>query len=154
VVSSAPAPETSPSETSPPEKAKAREAKRARPPAETMSKELTAIGVDPSIIGNRGGELVSAWEEFGWVGEGIRTKNIDQMKEDVERELNKVQAGGWLSRLEEEDDRIEAIKTGLDKCIEECEELDGLFTLYLVELGVGHFQSTARGLLTNNTDSE
>ncbi|EKD20372.1 exocyst complex component Sec3 [Drepanopeziza brunnea f. sp. 'multigermtubi' MB_m1] len=151
VVSVPPVQEISPPETSPPEKAKAREAKRARPPAETMSKELTAIGVDPSIIGDRGGELVSAWEEFGWVGEGIRTKNIDQMKEDVERELNKIQAGGWLSRLEEEDDRIEAIKTGLDRCIEECEELDGLFTLYLVELGtlnedVAYIEAQSQGL--------
>lgn len=133
-----PAPTISLPETSAPEKAKVREVKRAKPPAETMAKELTAIGIDPSIIGTKGGELVSAWEEFGWVGEGMRTKNIDQMRDDVERELNKVQAGSWLSRLEEEDDRIEAIKSGLDKCIEECEELDGLFTLYLVELGVSN----------------
>lgn len=136
----------SPQDGTPPEKAKARETKRARPPAETMSKELAAIGVDPGILGDRGGELVAAWEEFGWVGEGIRTKNIDQMKDEVERELNKIQAGGWLSRLEEEDDRIEAIKTGLDKCIEECEELDGLFTLYLVELGVSTIFQIARPL--------
>jgi len=149
--SSLEAPVAPPQESTPPEKAKAREAKRARPPAETMSKELAAIGVDPSIIGDRGGELVAAWEEFGWVGEGIRTKNIDQMKDEVERELNKIQAGGWLSRLEEEDDRIEAIKTGLDKCIEECEELDGLFTLYLVELGtlnedVAYIEAQSQGL--------
>ncbi|KAH7342980.1 exocyst complex component Sec3-domain-containing protein [Rhexocercosporidium sp. MPI-PUGE-AT-0058] len=138
-------------ESAPPEKVKAREPKRARPPAETMSKELAAIGIDPSILGDRGGELVAAWEEFGWVGDGIRTKNIDQMKDEVERELNKIQAGGWLSRLEEEDDRIEAIKTGLDKCIEECEELDGLFTLYLVELGtlnedVAYIEAQSQGL--------
>ncbi|KAH7419038.1 exocyst complex component Sec3-domain-containing protein [Cadophora sp. MPI-SDFR-AT-0126] len=144
-------PVPAPQESTPPEKAKAREVKRARPPAETMSKELAAIGVDPSILGDRGGELVSAWEEFGWVGEGIRTKNIEQMKDEVERELNKIQAGGWLSRLEEEDDRIEAIKTGLDKCIEECEELDGLFTLYLVELGtlnedVAYIEAQSQGL--------
>ncbi|PVH89930.1 hypothetical protein DL98DRAFT_476429 [Cadophora sp. DSE1049] len=149
--SSLEAPVPVPQESTPPEKAKAREAKRARPPAETMSNELAAIGVDPSILGDRGGELVAAWEEFGWVGEGIRTKNIDQMKDEVERELNKIQAGGWLSRLEEEDDRIEAIKTGLDKCIEECEELDGLFTLYLVELGtlnedVAYIEAQSQGL--------
>lgn len=132
-----PAPPTQ--ETAPPEKAKTREAKRARAPAEVMAKELAVIGIDPTMIGDRGADLVTAWDEFGWVGDGIRTKNIDQMRDEVDRELNKVQAGGWLSRLEEEDDRIEAIKTGLDKCIEECEELDGLFTLYLVELGVSHF---------------
>ncbi len=135
--------------TSPPqgtlsiEKAKPREAKKSKPPSETMAKELESIGIDPSVLGGRGGELVSAWEEFGWVGEGIRTKNIDQMNEEVERELNRIQAGGWLNRLEEEDDRIEGIKQGLDKCIDECDELDGLLTLYLVELSVGQI-STSR----------
>lgn len=118
------------------EKSQTREVKRIKSPAETMAKELASLGIDPAILGGRGGELVAAWEEFGWVGEGIRTKSIDQMKEEVERELNRIQAGGWLKMLDEEDERIEAIKQGLDKCIEECEELDGLLTLYSVELGV------------------
>jgi len=119
-----------------PEKSQTREVKRIKSPAETMAKELASLGIDPVILGGRGGELVAAWEEFGWVGEGIRTKNIDQMKDEVERELNKIQAGGWLKMLDEEDERIEAIKQGLDKCIEECDELDGLLTLYSVELSV------------------
>ena len=118
------------------EKAKIREVRRPKPASEIMQKELASLGIDPSILDGRGNDLVNAWEEFGWVGEGVHTKNIDQMKEEVERELNKIQAGGWLSRLEEEDERVEAIKKGLDKCMEECDELDGLLTLYLVELGV------------------
>jgi len=66
------------------------------------------------------------------------------MKEEVDRELNRMQAGGWLKMMDEEDERIQAIKDGLDKTIEECDELDGLLTLYLVELGVSflHFYST------------
>jgi hypothetical protein len=119
-----------------PEKPKAREVKRPKPASETMQKELASLGIDPIILGGSGNDLVSAWDEFGWVGEGVHTKNIDQMREEIERELNKVQAGGWLSRLEEEDERVEAIQKGLDNCIDECDELDGLLTLYLVELGV------------------
>jgi hypothetical protein len=80
------------------------------------------------------------------VGEGVRTKNIDQMKDEAERKLNSIQAGGWLKMLEEEDERIEAIKQGLDKCMEECDELDGLLTLYSVEMSV-RFQS---GIFFNN----
>lgn len=124
------------------EVSKPREAKRPKPASEIMQKELTALGVDPGILNGRGNELVQAWDEFGWVGEGVHMKNIDRMKEEVERELNKVQAGGWLSRLEEEDERVEAIKGGLDKCMDECDELDGLLTLYLVELGVSHSGAT------------
>jgi hypothetical protein len=118
------------------EKPTIREAKRAKPASETMQKELASLGIDPIILGGRGNDLVAAWDEFGWVGEGVHTKNIDHMKEEIERELNKVQAGGWLNRLEEEDERVEAIKTGLDKCIDECDELEALLTLYLVELSV------------------
>jgi hypothetical protein len=125
-----------PKEKTVPEKAQTREVKRIKSPAETMAKELASLGIDPAILGGRGGELVAAWEEFGWVGEGIRTKNIDQMKDEVERELDRIQAGGWLKMLDQEDERIEAVKQGLDKCIEECDELDGLLTLYSVELGV------------------
>ena len=58
------------------------------------------------------------------------------MKDDIERELNKAQIGGWLSRLDEEDERVGAIKKGFDLCIAECDELDRLLTLYGVELGV------------------
>ena len=123
-------------ESSLPEKSKIREVRRPKPASEIMQKELASLGIDPSILNGRGNDLVNAWEEFGWVGEGVHTKNIDQMKEEVDRELNKIQAGGWLSRLEEEDERVEAIKKGLDKCMDECDELDGLLTLYLVELGV------------------
>jgi hypothetical protein len=123
-----------------PEKSQTREVKRIKSPAETMATELASLGIDPAILGGRGGELVSAWEEFGWVGEGVRTKNIDQMKDEAERKLNSIQAGGWLKMLEEEDERIEAIKQGLDKCMEECDELDGLLTLYSVEMSV-RFQS-------------
>ena len=119
-----------------PEKPKTREVKRPKPASEIMQKELASIGVDPSILGGRGNDLVAAWDEFGWVGEGVHTKNIDQMRDEVERELNRVQAGGWLNRLEEEDDRVDAIQKGLDKVANECDELDGLLTLYLVELGV------------------
>jgi hypothetical protein len=118
------------------DKPKSREPRRPKPVSETMQKELASLGVDSTILGGRGSDLVELWEQFGWVGDGIRTKNMDQMQDELDRELNKVQAGGWLSRMDEEDDRIEGIKSGLDKCIEECEELDGLLTLYSVELSV------------------
>jgi hypothetical protein len=118
-----------------PEKAK-RETRRQKPTSELTQKHLASLGVDPSILDGKGAEFANLLDEFGWAGEGIRSRNIDQMRDDIERELNTTQAGGWLSRLEEEDDRVEAIKKGLDVCIAECDELDGLLTLYGVELGV------------------
>jgi len=124
------------------DKAKAREPRRPKPPSETMQKELASLGVEPSILSGRGSELVDLWEQFGWVGEGIRSKNIDQMQDEIERELNKAQAGGWMSRIDEEDERVAAVMKGLDKTIEECDELDGLLTLYNVELSVSYIPPT------------
>ncbi|PQE16914.1 exocyst complex component Sec3 protein [Rutstroemia sp. NJR-2017a BBW] len=133
------------------EKPKAREARRPKPASETMQKELASLGIDPSFLDGRGSDLVNAWDDFGWVGEGVHSKSIDMLKDDIERELNKVQAGGWLNRLDEEDERVEGIKNGLDKCMEECDELDGLLTLYLVELGtlnedIAYIEAQSQGL--------
>lgn len=118
------------------EKPKVKEVKRLKPTSEIMQKELASLGIDHSYLGGRGSDLVAAWDEFGWVGEGVHTKSIDHMKEEIERELNKIQAGGWLSRLDEEDERIADIHKLIDRTIYECDELDGLLTLYRVELSV------------------
>ncbi|QSZ30738.1 hypothetical protein DSL72_000296 [Monilinia vaccinii-corymbosi] len=133
------------------DKPKTREPRRPKSASEAMQKELASLGIDPSFFDGRGSDLVNAWDEFGWVGEGVHTKVIDTLKDDVERELNKVQAGGWLNRLEEEDERVEAIKKGLDTCMDECDELDGLLTLYLVELGtlnedIAYIEAQSQGL--------
>lgn len=106
------------------------------PPRITMAKEIENLGIDPNILGDRGGDLVEAWDQFGFVGKGIRNISVDKMLDDANRELNKIRTGGWLKLLEDEDERIAAIQDGLDNCIAECDELDGLLTLYSVELGV------------------
>lgn len=134
-----------------PEKTKAREVRRQKPASERTQTEFASLGLDPSILDGKGTEFIALLDEFGWVEEGVYTKNIESMKDEFEREINKAQAGGWLNRLEEEDDRISSIKEGIDKCIAECDEMDGLLTLYGVELGVSVLTIYIRyGLLTLN----
>ena len=100
-------------------------------------KYLTTLGVDPAILDNRSAEFGRWLDYFGWVpGEQMRSRNYDDMKVDIERELNRAQAGGWLARFREEDERVDGIKKGIDLAINECEELDNLLTLYSVELSV------------------
>jgi exocyst complex component 1 len=102
------------------------------------SKYLATLGVDPSILDTRSAEFTKWLDYFGWVpGDQMRSRNFDEMKADIDRELNKAQAGGWLARFREEDERVGAIKKGLDLAMTECEELDNLLTLYSVELSVG-----------------
>lgn len=100
-------------------------------------KYLTTLGVDPSILDNKTAQFTEWLDFFSWVpGDKMRTLNSDEMKFDIERELNKAQAGGWLARFQEEDERVDAIKTGIDAAVDECDELDNLLTLYTVELSV------------------
>lgn len=133
-----------------PEKAKGRESKSlTRATADRVHKELEHMGVDPSIVNDKGIEFMSILEEYGWVGEGVHTKNIVELQSEIERDLDKAQAAGWVDRMAEEDDRIEAITKGIDKVLGESDELDGLLTLYSVELGV----SSALYFLLQNPDA-
>ena len=101
------------------------------------AKYLAAMGIDSSFLDDREGQFGYWLDYFGWVpSEQMRSKNIGDVKFDIEREINRAQAGGWLTRFREEDERVEAIKTGIDVSVAECEELDNLLTLYSVELSV------------------
>lgn len=102
------------------------------------AKYLATLGVDPAILDQRGNDFTRWLDFFGWLpGERMRSINVEELKIDIDRELNRAQAGGYLARFQEEDERVEAIKTGIDASVAECEELDNLLTLYSVELSVG-----------------
>ncbi|KPM34752.1 hypothetical protein AK830_g11832 [Neonectria ditissima] len=115
-------------------------------------KYLRTLGVDPTLLDDRSEEFCTWLDHFGWIpGEQMRTRNVDEMKIDLERELNKAQAGGWLARWREEDERVEAIKRGMDLAMAECEELDNLLTLYSVELStlsedISYIEAQGQGL--------
>ncbi|TPX18821.1 uncharacterized protein E0L32_011500 [Thyridium curvatum] len=116
------------------------------------AKYLATLGVDPSLMNTKTGEFTKWLDYFGWVPGGqMRGHNYEEMRLDVERELNKAQAGGWLARFREEDERVGAIKKGIDVAIAECEELDNLLTLYSVELStlsddISYIEAQGQGL--------
>ncbi|OTB00278.1 hypothetical protein M426DRAFT_324426 [Hypoxylon sp. CI-4A] len=116
------------------------------------TKYLSTLGIDTSLLGDSTSEFARWLDHFGWVpGEQMRSRNSEEMKLDIDRELNKAQAGGWVVRFQEEDDRVEAIKRGLDVAISECDELDNLLTLYSVELStlsddIAYIEAQGQGL--------
>ncbi|KAH6843169.1 exocyst complex component Sec3-domain-containing protein [Chaetomium sp. MPI-CAGE-AT-0009] len=116
------------------------------------TKYLATLGIDPSLMDNRTNEFAKWLDYFGWVpGEKMRSRNFDEMRTDLDRELSKAQAGGWLARFQEEDERVEAIKRGIDLSISECDELDNLLTLYSVELStlsddIAYIEAQGHGL--------
>lgn len=115
-------------------------------------KYLTSLGVDPTLLDNRSVEFSKWLDHFNWVpGAQMRSKNFDDLRIDIDRELNKAQAGGWLARFREEDERVEGIKKGIDLSIQECEEMDNLLTLYSVELStlsddIAYIEAQGQGL--------
>ncbi|KAM0248265.1 hypothetical protein ACHAQJ_009531 [Trichoderma viride] len=93
------------------------------------------LGVDPNMLDDRSEEFGKWLDFFGWVpGDQMHCLSMDDISNDLDRELNTVQAGGWLARFQEEDERVNTIKRGIDLAMGECEELDNLLTLYSVEL--------------------
>lgn len=123
-----------------PEQSKEPAKEEARPSASAGNdaKYLQSLGIDANILDERSQEFGKWLDYFGWIpGDQMRNRNVEEMKFDLDRELNKAQAGGWLARFREEDERVDGIKRGIDIAITECEELDNLLTLYSVELSVG-----------------
>jgi hypothetical protein len=116
------------------------------------AKYLQSLGINPTVLDDRSEEFSKWLDYFGWVpGKAMRMINIDDLKTDLDREINKAQAGGWLARFEEEDERVDAIKTGIDVAMTECEELDNLLTLYAVELStlsedIAYIEAQGQGL--------
>ncbi|KAJ2904691.1 uncharacterized protein MKZ38_007432 [Zalerion maritima] len=115
-------------------------------------KYLQALGMDVSILDKSGKEFTHWLDYFHWVpGDDMRGVNFEDVKTDLERETNKAQAGGWVARFQEEDERVDAIKSGLDVSMAECDELDNLLTLYSVELAtlqddIAYIEAQGQGL--------
>ena len=100
------------------------------------TKYLTMLNIDSTLLEGRGLDFESALGDFGWGNNLTQSQKLEAMEAEVRRELGRVEAGSWLGHLEQKDDRVETVEKMLDKAIAECEEFEGLLTLYGVELSV------------------
>ncbi len=110
---------------------------------------ISKLGIDPSIMDERGLGFESLLTELGWGDNAITSKHIETLEMDIKREIARVEAGSWLNHLEQKDDRVEAVERMLDRAIAECEEMEGLLTLYNVELSVSRNQPRAHSFFTD-----
>lgn len=79
--------------------------------------------------------------DFGWGEEETVTTSYEELHSAIKKDLAKVETGSWLGNFEHNDERVATVGNMLDKAIAECEEFDGLLTLYNVELGVSNPES-------------
>lgn len=116
------------------------EVRRKRRRSNQQMTNISRLGIDPNVLDERGLEFETLLSEFGWCSSELSAKNIESLESDIKREIARVEAGSWLNHLEQKDDRVEAVEKLLDRAIAECDELEGLLTLYNVELGVSYIR--------------
>jgi hypothetical protein len=78
-------------------------------------------------------------------------QKIEDLEADIRREIGRVEATSWLGNLEQQEGKVEQLAVLIDKTIEECEELEGLLTLYSHELNtlnddVAYIETQSQGL--------
>jgi len=125
-------PERSPT----PEKARSRSPQRRKKQRQEadIAKYSSSLGIDPRIFEGRGAEFNDLLTEFGWNGKLDSKQKISDLEAQVRREIGRAQATGWLGHVEQQESKVQELAKAFDRAIEECEELDGLFTLYSHEL--------------------
>lgn len=96
---------------------------------------LRSLDIDPRLLDGRGLEFESILTDFGWGVGVLKGRQLEDLEADLKRELGRIEAGSWLGHLEQKDDRVDLVDQMLDRAIGECDELEGLLTLYAVELG-------------------
>ncbi|MCJ1391095.1 hypothetical protein MMC18_003957 [Xylographa bjoerkii] len=115
------------------------------------AKYAKALRIDHNLLEGRTIDIESILTDFGWGdGEVVKT-TYDDLQNAIKRDLAKVETGSWLGSFEHTDERVAIVSSMLDKAIVECEELDGLLTLYNVELGtlgedVAYIEAQSQGL--------
>ena len=136
IVPSLPALEGAAPEKPPPIPEKVPDEIRRKRKSDHSAKYAKVLGINPSLLEGRTFEIESVLNDFGW-GEEKHDRNIfDELQIGIRKELARVEAGSWLGAIENNDERVAAVGEMMDKVVAECEELDGLMTLYNVELGV------------------
>ncbi|KAJ5691111.1 hypothetical protein N7488_011846 [Penicillium malachiteum] len=101
-------------------------------------KYCQALGIDVTVLDGRGIDFDDILTDLGWNGRLSDEQKIEDLEADVRREIGRVEATSWLGNLEQQEGKVEQLAVLIDKTIEECEELDGLLTLYSHELNTLH----------------
>ncbi|RVX70839.1 hypothetical protein B0A52_05995 [Exophiala mesophila] len=103
-----------------------------------VEKHCLLLGIDPRVLDGRGADFNELLTEFGWEGRLSHHPKVEDLETDIRREIGRAQASGWLGHVEQQENKVQELSKAFDKAIAECEELDGLLTLYAHELDTLH----------------
>ena len=99
---------------------------------------FTAMDIDPSVLEGREDQYEAVLSEFGWEENALQIIKVEALEKELRREIGRLEAGSWLGKSHEKDERVEVVEKMLDKAIAECDEMEGLLTIYGVELSVSY----------------
>lgn len=119
----------------PPEKPSEEQRRQRR--SDHSAQYARTLALDAQILAGRTFDIETSLNDFGWGEEASRRCTYEDLRVNVRKEAARAEAGGWLNAIKQNDDRITALGGMMDRVIGECEELDGLLTLYGVELSAG-----------------
>ncbi|KAJ9614495.1 hypothetical protein H2200_002632 [Cladophialophora chaetospira] len=103
-----------------------------------VEKHCAGLGIDPRLTDGDGADLDELMTELDWEGKFADDEYVDKYETEIRREIGRAQASGWLGHVEQQESKVHELATAFDKAIAECEELDGLLTLYAHELDTLH----------------
>lgn len=116
--------------------------------------QIAALGIDPALLKDRCLDFEDTLEIFGWKDASLSTKALADMQSGIQREQARLEAGSWLANPAHEtgmQEKVDQVERGLDKAIEECDDLDKLLTIYSMELStlnedVAYIEAQSQGL--------
>ncbi|KAL9115207.1 MAG: hypothetical protein Q9227_001001 [Pyrenula ochraceoflavens] len=116
-----------------------------------INKYCAALGFDAKVLEGRGGDFDDLLSELGWDGKLALDDKIENLEANVRREIGRAQASGWLGHIEQQEGKLDQLGRLMHKTMEECDELDGLLTLYSHELNtlaedVAYIEAQGQGL--------
>ena len=115
---------------------KTQEDRRKKHRSDHSARYAKILGIHPHLLEGRIFEVEEVLNDFGWGEERNGRATFDEFVTGIRKEIARVEAGSWLSGVENNDERVGAVADMMDRVMAECDELDNLLTLYNVELGV------------------
>lgn len=125
-----------------------------------QEKNIAALEIDRKLLDGRGIEFDSMLSDFGWNRNILRPNQLLDFERDIRRELGRVEAGSWLSQADvAREEKVHHVEALLNKAIEECDELEGLLTLYNVELSslnddIAYIEAQSQGLQVQSANQK
>ncbi|KAF2719191.1 hypothetical protein K431DRAFT_314290 [Polychaeton citri CBS 116435] len=121
---------------------------------------LAELGIDRSLLEGKGIDFEILLGDFGWGANASKPKNVHELETDIKREVGRMEAGAWLSQSDtHREEKVAQVDSLLERCIAECDELEGLLTLYSVELGtlnedIAFIEAQSQGLQVQSANQK